>query len=133
MLKEHGEIIVLLAKLNKTKSLEDFKKFKDKQDKHILAEEKAIFIFYRAKEIMPVLTKILKQHEELNQITEEIERHINQDIEARVKKLRALMAEHISLEDRSFYPQMDKKLSQQEQEKILEKARGYILGNIALD
>jgi len=42
-----------------------------------------------------------------------------------------LMKEHIDLENKEFYPLLDKKLSEKEQEVMLANAKDYLLGNIA--
>ena len=45
MIREHGEMIAMLNEAEKADSLELFEKLKRKQENHVYAEEKAIFIF----------------------------------------------------------------------------------------
>lgn len=42
------------------------------------------------------------------------------------------MKEHISLEDKEFYPLLSKKLDLKAQEAVISKAKTYILGTIEL-
>jgi hemerythrin-like domain-containing protein len=126
MLKEHGQILALLNKFDKTRDSEDFKKLKEKQENHMLAEEKAIFIFDKRRQLFPVLIKILQQHRELEEDMKEIENNAQLD----ATKYKRLMKEHIVLEDKEFYPNLDKKLSTEEQKSMLAKAKEYILGNV---
>lgn len=126
MLKEHGEILALLNKFDKTKNIEDFNKLRKKQEDHMFAEEKAIFTFYKNNKKMPVLATIMQQHEELEKDMEEMSKNIKKSSEAYKK----LMKEHIMLEDKEFYPKLDKDLNPAEQKAMLAKTKDYILGNI---
>jgi hemerythrin-like domain-containing protein len=128
MLKEHGEILALLEKYQKGKKKEDFEKLKEKQERHILGEEKAIFIFYKGKRGFEILSIILEQHEQLLRLEKAIENG-----EDKFNEMKDLFAKHIKLEDREFYPRIDKELSVVEQQKVIANAKNWILGNIALD
>jgi hemerythrin-like domain-containing protein len=126
MLKEHGQILALLNKFEKSKAEEDFKTLKTKQENHMMAEEKAIFIFDKKHKIFPVLATIMEQHEQLEKDMEEIQNNMEKD----TVDYKKLMKDHVSLEDREFYPLLDKKLSSEEQKEMLTKAKEYILGNV---
>ncbi len=126
MLKEHGEILALLNKFDKTNNAKNFEELRVKQENHIMAEEKAIFIFDKKHKIFPILAKIMQQHEELEKDMDEIQNNPNRDSSAYKK----LMKEHIALEDREFYPLLDKKLDANEQKEMLIRAKEYILGNV---
>ena len=125
MLREHGEILALLEKYKKTKKEEDFKKLGEKQERHIMAEEKAIFIFYKGKKGFEVLSIILEQHEQLLRLEKAIENGEN-----KFKEMKDLFAKHIRLEDEQFYPRLDEELSKAEQEEVIASAKKYILGTI---
>jgi hemerythrin-like domain-containing protein len=126
MLKEHGQILALLTKFNKSKNIEDFKALRKKQEDHMFAEEKAIFTFYKEKKNFPVLTTIMQQHEELEEYMKQIEK----DLKRNSEDYKKLMKEHIQLEDKEFYPKLDKDLAPAEQRTMLAKTKEYILGNI---
>ena len=129
MLKEHGEILALLDKFDKTRKLADFEKLKEKQEKHMFAEEKAIFIFDKKKKIFPVLTTIMEQHGKLEDYMKEIYRDLQT---TKTKDYKELMKKHIVLEDKEFYPLLDKKLTSVEQEEMLTKAKEYLFGTFAI-
>ncbi|VVB80223.1 Uncharacterised protein [uncultured archaeon] len=126
MLKEHGQILALLNKFDKSKNAEDFKALRKKQEDHMFAEEKAIFTFYKEKKKFPVLVTIMEQHEELEDQMNIIEKNLKQNVE----EYKKLMKEHIMLEDKEFYPKLDKDLNPAEQKNMLAKTKDYILGNI---
>ena len=69
----------------------------------------------------------MQQHEQLEKYIEELQENPNKD-SVDYKKL---MKEHIDLENKEFYPLLDKKLSEKEQEVMLANAKDYLLGNIA--
>lgn len=129
MLREHGEIIALLSKYNKTGKSEDFMIFKDKQDRHMLGEEKAIFALYSRNKKFSVLSEIMKQHEMLHEMEDVFK---NDGDKKKFKEILDLMGKHIKLEDTKFYPVLDKELDVEEQEKVIENTKKYLLGSIAL-
>lgn len=122
MLKQHVEILNLFDQFIKTKNIEDFEILKVKQGHHIYAEEQAIFTFYKYKKNFPVLVKILKQHQEL----EELMGKLSDNLKLNRIPFRNLLVEHTSLEDREFYPILDGQLTSQEQEKLLNEAKKLI-------
>ena len=126
MLKEHGQMLSILNSFDKNRTEELFSEMYDKQRKHMLAEERAIFIFDKKHQIFPALTKILVQHEELDNMINELKDDRKKDI----TNFKKLMKEHITLEDRDFYPLLDKKLNPKEQEEMLAKVKEYILGSV---
>lgn len=126
MLKEHGQLLGLLDKFDKSKKMEDFQKLKERQENHMYAEEQAIFIFYKNKQKFPVLATIMQQHQDLEDDMKKIEKDLHQKTE----EYKKLMKAHIVLEDTKFYPHLDKDLSADEQKQMLETAKEYILGSI---
>jgi hemerythrin-like domain-containing protein len=126
MLKEHGKILSLLNDFNKSRTEENFQRLKKKQEDHMVAEEKAIFIFYKEKKKFPLLIKIMQQHEQIEEQMNEIEHNILQNSE----NYKKLMEEHIILEDKEFYPKLDTELTPLEKTKMLKETKEYILGNI---
>lgn len=126
MLREHGKILALLNKFEKSKNLEDFQNLRDKLENHMYAEEQAIFIFYAQRKKFPVLIKIMQQHQELEEDMQKIEKDLHQKTE----EYKKLMKAHVVLEDTKFYPLLDKDLTSDEQKAMLETTKEYILGNI---
>lgn len=107
MLKEHGIILALLDEFTKNfktdKSKVYFKKLKDKQDTHVSAEEKAIFILYDEGKKFPEIVTILRQHSELEAMEDK-------------------------LENEKFYPKLDKELTDKQKHTILKTLQDVILG-----
>jgi len=132
MFKEHSIIFKLLEDFEKdSDSEEKFNKLKEKQENHAFMEEKAIFIFYQKNKKYPEITVLLEQHEELRGLIKKIGNKEN--LKNNSLKLKKLMASHIKLEQEKFYPRLNKELEESEKQKMLEKARSYILGNIGFN
>lgn len=137
MLREHGEIFVLMNDFKKNSNKDNaedyYKKLKEKQQTHVLAEEKAIIILNdEGKKYKEVIT-ILQQHDEL----EKLMRNIAEDLDRKqdnyggnIKKFMDLMKEHVQLENIKFYPKLDKELTSNQKDTILQKLKDVILGNI---
>lgn len=112
---EHGKMLKLLEEFSKSKK-GSYELLKDIQSRHASAEEQAIMIFYKGKKNFKVLGTILEQHETLRGYLSTM----NTDLSV-AKKYEKLMKEHIALEDKEFYPMLDKDLSSEEQKKIFEQ------------
>jgi len=141
MLEEHGKILILLEDFKKNVKSSDavdyFKKLKWKQDNHVLAEEKAIMILTKDGEMSSKLKStmliILKQHDELRDIIKKIQEKLQRNIDHYEENLKAfleLMKIHINLENKSFYPVLDKELDDKEKKVMLTKIQEIIIGNI---
>ena len=134
MLKEHGEILGLLNKFEKEKldRKDAFSKFKDKQETHMFAEEKAIFAFYAENKKFDVLSIIMQQHTEIENLIKEIENLVGsqEEFQKQIKAIRELTKKHVTLEDTKFYPLLDKHLNPIQQENMLKRVKEVILGNI---
>jgi hemerythrin-like domain-containing protein len=115
MLKEHGKMLKLLNDFMKNKR-DAFEKLQDMQEKHAFAEEKAIFIFYRDKKDLKLLSTILSQHEQLKEYMSQM-----QTSKEAAEKFEKLMKEHIKLEDSKFYPMLDKDLTPEQQKRMMEQ------------
>jgi hemerythrin-like domain-containing protein len=114
MLKEHGKMLKLLDDFTKGKK-NSYEQLKELQEKHAYAEEKAIFIFYKDKKNLKVLSIILEQHEQLREYVK-----VMQEDNTAAKKFEILLKTHIKLEDTDFYPMLDKDLSPEDQKRILD-------------
>ncbi len=140
MLNEHGIIMGLLNDFKKNANAKDankyFKTLKAKQEKHVLAEEKAILIITQnGKELKLVILQILKQHEELHEIMKDVEAKLlktKDHYEENIAALLALMKKHIALENSEFYPVLDRELDEKQKKLIMSTFREIIVGNIAI-
>ena len=137
MVNEHGQILALLMgfrrEANKNDAQEAFNKLKKKQERHVLAEEKAIMMLMSRGKRFSVMSTILEQHEELRSIMLDIQDYLQRsldDYEKSIKNLLDLMKKHIVLEDKEFYPKLDKELAGTERKIIFEELKEAILGNI---
>lgn len=113
MLEEHGKMLKLLGDFMKNKK-DSFENLKEIQGRHAYSEEQAIFIFYKDKKNFKLMSTILEQHEQLHEYMGKMEND-----KALAKKFETLMKDHIKLEDKEFYPMLDKDLLPEEQKKIL--------------
>ncbi len=112
---EHGKMLQLLKDFIDGKK-DSYDKLKDVQSRHASAEEQAIMIFYKDKKDFKILGTILEQHETLRGYLSTM------NVDASVaKKYEKLMKEHIALEDKKFYPMLDKDLLPEEQKKIFDQ------------
>ncbi len=136
MLKEHGEILGLLAQLEKEKLDRNgaFQKFKEKQEGHMFAEEKAIFAFYAEDKRFDVLATIMQQHTEIEDQIKDIANLLEhkENFIKQIKTIRTLTKAHISLEDTKFFPLLDKHLNQPQQKMMLKRVKEIMLGNIRI-
>ena len=145
MLREHGEIFELLATFRRDvnhlndfkKAFKSLKKLRKKQENHAYGEEKAIFNFYarNKKKKYPALTKVLKQHEEIAKLNKKLQFELDNEknpIET-AKAQNYLLKEHVALEDREFYPFLEKELNKEQQKEIIGKFNEVVLGNISAE
>ena len=112
---EHGKMLKLLDDFIKGKK-GSFELLKNTQTRHASAEEQAIMIFYEDKKDFKSLGTILEQHETLRGYLSTMAADSSV-----AKKYEKLMKEHIDLEDKKFYPMLDKDLTSVEQKKIFEQ------------
>ncbi len=137
MLKEHGEIFVLLNDFKKNSNKDNaedyFKKLKEKQQTHVLAEERAIIILNEEGKKYKEIVTILQQHDELENLMKKIEDNLSRKLdhyEENIKKVIELLKTHVQLENNKFYPKLDKDLTPSQKEQILQKLKDVILGYI---
>jgi len=145
MLREHGEIFALLATvrrdmthLNDTKkAIRSFKTLRKKQENHAYGEEKAIFNFYakKKKKKYPVLTLVMKQHEEIAKLNEKIlfDLENGNDPTENAKAQNDLLKDHVALEDKEFYPFLEKELTEEQQKEVIGKFNEVVLGNLSTE
>jgi len=137
MMKEHGKILAglnVFQKSSRDKKEEIFKELKEALEKHFFAEEKAIMMLESRGKKYKEMAIILEQHEEINSLLEKVKRAEENSKKEKeiIKKLIDLTKKHIILENKKFYPRLDKDLESDEKEKVFEKLHSYIIGSIGV-
>jgi len=127
MTKEHGKILFLLTNFKNKKDKESLTNLKNVQERHILAEEKAIMTLEKENIEFPEMITILEQHGQLKNLLKVAED--NPD-DKTIKPLLDLMKIHINLENKKFYPRLDKDLEGNQRQVIFDQLHEAILGNI---
>ena len=137
MMKEHGKILLGISNFQKSSGSnkeEIFKELKEALEKHFFAEEKAIMMLESRGKKYKEMEIILEQHEEINSLISDVEKAKVSGKEDKeiLKKLIAVTKTHIILENKKFYPRLDKDLEGDEKEKVFEKLHSYIIGSIGV-
>ena len=132
MITEHGKIFSLLADLKKNSKPDSFEVLKLRLNRHVLAEEKAIMMLESQGKKFSEMIDILQQHREIEDLMKKIEESIENktNCEKELKELLELMKVHVALEDKKFYPRLDKQLEGKEREVIFDNLHEAIIGNI---
>ncbi len=118
MKKEHERILKILNKIKNKEDANLILKLKRIIENHLFIEEKFIF---KIAENIEILEKLIKQHKEILWLLEKND-------EENFRNLKKLLIEHINLELKDFYPNLDKKLDEREKCMIIndiEKCKVY--------
>ncbi|MBS3778034.1 MAG: hemerythrin domain-containing protein [Candidatus Thermoplasmatota archaeon] len=133
MVKDHRRIEDLIDSVEK--SLDDdfeviekaFDKFEWQLQKHIFAEEKAIFTFYEPEDVstgykmLPVLTK---QHNDILNRMEIMQRDVqNGKTPKKVSEFKKVLMKHRTFEEVEVYPKLQETLSKKQKDQIIEKVK----------
>ena len=128
---EHGLMRELLSTFRmrieregfKKKAIETLNKFKEKEENHISVEENIIFKNPASK--LPILDVIKKQHIAMHDLMLDIEKALseNKDPNPSTIAFQEFMKKHVLLEEKSFYPLLDKDLSKKEREELILKVK----------
>ncbi len=136
MVKDHYRIEDLIDKVEQ--SLDDdfdaiekiFDRFEWQLQKHIFAEEKAIFTFYEPEDIssgykmLPVLTK---QHNDILNRLETMHRTVqNGKTPEKVSEFKKVLMKHRTFEEVEVYPKLEEALSEKQKNQIIEKVKMII-------
>lgn len=132
MITEHGKIFSLLASFKRNSKQSSFNVLKSGLDRHVLAEEKAIIMLESRGKKFSEMIDIIQQHEEIEDLMKKIQKSIEDKTshEKELKELLELMKVHVKLEDKKFYPKLDKELEGKERKMIFESLHEAIIGNI---
>jgi hemerythrin superfamily protein len=136
MVNDHQRIESLLDSLE-TKLDDDFDiiekafdKFEWELQKHIFAEEKAIFTYYEPEDVssgykmLPILTK---QHNDILNRLETMKRDVqNGKTPQKVSEFKKVLVKHRTFEEVDVYPKLQEALSEQQKNIIIKKVESII-------
>jgi hemerythrin superfamily protein len=136
MVKDHHRIETLIDKLEE--SLDNdfvdiekaFDTFEWQLQKHIFAEEKAIFTFYEPVDVssgykmLPVLTK---QHNDILNRLDIIRKSVqNGQTPEKVSEFKKVLMKHRTYEEVEVYPKLQETLSDEQKNQIIKKVKTII-------
>ena len=135
MVKDHCKIDNLITKLEELKDdKEEFKKafnkFEWELEKHIFAEEKAIFTSYKPEDVnegYKMLPELTKQHNFILNNLSNIKKYyiINKKIED-FFQFKNLLLNHRKFEENEVYKQLDKELNNEQKNLIIKDIEKYL-------
>jgi len=136
MLKDHLRLLSLLTRLERTNEKDvnlkynKFETFKWEVEKHFFLEEKTIFSKFSTKKegvkIYNLYIELVKQHEKILNLLDEIKKQIMQGFEPDIIRIRDLLINHQKFEEKLIYPKLDEELDENEKIKILNRIEGII-------
>jgi hemerythrin superfamily protein len=131
MIKDHERITELLDNVEKNghPEIEAFYKFKWYLEKHIFVEEKAIFISYQPSddsEEHKIFNRLSREHTALMDLLDKILKESFPKGNINFNKVKKLLATHKKFEEKEVYPQLEKKLSKEDKQEIIEKIMDVI-------
>ena len=136
MVVEHARIQEMLEDVNiasyedKMRALESFNRFKLNIEKHFMIEEKAIVQMLNNISGMEVndTFRLMEEHGRIISMIKKIEDDINHGDYSKIQDLMTMLEEHSDFENQTFYPNLDKKLSDDRKKEIIEKVSSMIKG-----
>jgi len=133
MVKDHHRIEDFIDKVEQ--SLDDdfesiekaFNVFEWQLQKHIFAEEKAIFTFYKPKYISSgykMLPTLTKQHNDILNRLEIMRRTVQRgQTPEKVSEFKKVLMKHRTFEEVEVYPKLQETLSEKQKDQIIEKVK----------
>ena len=130
MIRDHGKILKLLIRLEKTigqeKSIimKTFHDFLWELEKHFFTEEKAIFTTYEPEENTEghaMIPELIKEHNEIFDQLKIMKKRIKKDEEFDFKEFKILLMKHKNFEDEKLYPKLDLELDESEKRRIIRR------------
>ena len=133
MVGDHAKIEKLIQDLkNSSPDVLSVKKafdnFKWEFERHLFAEEKAVFTFYNPKSVRDygVVPGMLKDHQSLLKMLDEMEKDVTHGKRVDLTGFHELLTKHKSFEEDFFYPKLDKELSEEQKEGMIERINTLI-------
>lgn len=107
-----------------------FEKFEWELQKHIFAEEKAIFTYYEPEDVSTgykMLPTLTKQHNDILNRLETMKRDVqNGKTPQKVSEFKKVLVKHRTFEEIDVYPKLQETLSEQQKNKIIKKVESII-------
>jgi len=136
MLAEHARIGEMLEDVNIAtyeegkNTSEAFNKFKWNLEKHFIMEEKAIFQMLNNISGMEVTDtfKLMGEHGSILSLMRRIEEDMKIKDYSKIQELMSQLEEHSDFENQTFYPNLDKKLSDDRKKEIVERVSEILRG-----
>ena len=131
MVRDHARLLGLFIELKNLKN-KDIKKFRELFKKlnnglrtHFIEEEKIINSAFGKKSdkgsnLLPIASSLKLQHNQITTILESISKSISQGETIDFSDLYLILNKHKNIEERLFYPELDRMLSEKDKLKILE-------------
>lgn len=133
MVKDHRRIEDFIDKVEQSldNDFEDIEKafnvFEWQLQKHIFAEEKAIFTFYEPEDISSgykMLPTLTKQHNDILNRLENMRRTVqNGQNPEKVSEFKKVLMKHRTFEEVEVYPKLQETLSEKQKDQIIEKVK----------
>lgn len=112
-----------------------FDELKWEFEKHIFIEEKAIFKFFnptKEENYYDTVPNLIKEHNSLLEIMNEIEDDLAikdiKDITEDMAEFKNLLIKHKEFEEKTFYPDLEKRLNEIQKENIIKKIKNSFPG-----
>lgn len=131
---EHSRIFKFLndfekaLEINTSKAEEAFSKFRWNLEKHFFIEEKAIFNISGSMtgDSVSDTFELLKEHGEIIERVKNIEDELSEGNIPSVATLKMAIHKHNNFEDNVFYPELEKRLNEEQKAEMFERAREII-------
>ncbi|MBU0497206.1 MAG: hemerythrin domain-containing protein [Candidatus Thermoplasmatota archaeon] len=130
MIKDHGRLISLLNKVEKSISkdsesaIKAFDAFEWAFEKHVFTEEKAIFTSYQPKNVsigFKMLPELIKEHNEIINRLRVMRRDALIGHSSDFVGFKELLFRHKTFEEEELYPKMDQELSEADKQRIINR------------
>jgi iron-sulfur cluster repair protein YtfE (RIC family) len=135
MIKDHGRLIALLNKIEKSLDLETdisikaFDSFEWALEKHIFTEEKAIFTSYQPDNIstgFKMLPNLIKEHNEILNRLRVMRRDVLTGHNSDFLGFKELLLKHKLFEEEELYPKIDQELSEKDKKIIIDRIQELV-------
>lgn len=127
MLSDHSKIKRLMNAFIKNPDKKNFNTFNWALQKHLFVEEKAILIEYMSEKTTESMLIILHQHIKILKTLEEFRKKLSKNEDINFTNFNALLEEHIEVEERDIYPELDRILTLEKKQEIQEKIRSIVI------
>ncbi|MBU2523225.1 MAG: hemerythrin domain-containing protein [Nanoarchaeota archaeon] len=134
MVIEHARIQEMLEEVNissyedKMRALECFNRFKLNIEKHFMIEERAIVQLLNNISGIEVndTFRLMEEQGGIISMIKKVEDDIAQGDYSKIQDLMTMLEDHSEFENQTFYPNLDKKLSDDRKKEIIEKVSAMI-------